>query len=87
MIQGIETSILLRYFFLQFRWKYSNLHLTTIIDGDKMEIITGKQESMTHEANHVNLAQQTHYMRERILLEQSLMEEANDTVFNHGFNG
>ena len=52
-----------------------------------MEIITGKQESMTHEANHVNLAQQTHYMRERILLEQSLMEEANDTVFNHGFNG
>ena len=52
-----------------------------------MEIITGKQESMTHEANHVNLAQQTHYMRERILLEQSLMEEPNDTVFNHGFNG
>ena len=26
-------------------------------------------------------------MRERILLEQSLMEEPNDTVFNHGFNG
>ena len=45
-----------------------------------MEIITGKQESMTHEANHVNLAQQTHYMRERILLEQSLMKEPNDTV-------